>query len=293
MNKLPLVLHPSEFTSFNSNYLQPLLNEYFQISVFDENKKYDNRTIFVTSLFGNKDWAHDLKNNGYRVAVDNLWEYPVATDFYSIQNSNWFWYNESLWYEDLGYHNYVPNKTYAKLCFMPMNLKKPFRTELLSQLSDVLDKFIYSYASELPGDNKNSADWQRYFNPAWYNDTYFTLAVETVIAGSNFVTEKTFKPIAFQHPFVVCGQAGVLEFLKNNKFETYSNLFDESYDTITDNNTRMLAVVDCVKNFVPEKYDAITEEKIKYNRNRFFDRSLVTNLIKKEIIQPILEYAET
>ena len=288
-----MVLHPAEFTSFKSNYLESLLTEYFQISLFDESKTYSHRTLFVTSLFGDMSWAQNLKQSGYQIAVDNLWEQPQSTEFYSIQNSNWFWYNEALWYESLGYHNYIPNRTYNKLCFMPMNLKKPFRTELLIQLADLLDKFVYSYDSELPGDNKTEANWQRYFNPVWYNDTYFTLAVETTITGSSFVTEKTFKPIAFQHPFIVCGQSGVLEFLKNNKFETYSNLFDESYDAIADNNKRIAAVVDSVQNFVPEKYDSITLEKIKYNYNRFFDKTLITDRIKKEIIQPLLEYAET
>ena len=176
---------------------------------------------------------------------------------------------------------------------MPMNLEKPFRTELILHLDKLLDNFIYSYNSMLPGDNRTNADWQRHFNPIWYDSTYFSLAVETTMSGTEFVTEKTFKPIAFQHPFIVCGQAGVLEFLKNNGFETYNNLFDESYDFVADNNNRMLAIIESIKNFVPAAYDNATLEKIKHNRNRFFDKNLIINKIKKEIIEPLIEYAET
>jgi hypothetical protein len=293
MNKIDLVLHPNEFTSFKSNYLESLFGEYFQFLTFDKTKKYNSCTLFVTNLFGDKAWAKEIKSNGYKVAVDNLWEEPVTTEFYSIQNLNWFWYNESLWYESLGYNNYVPNRTYSKLCFMPINLKKPFRTELIKQLDNYLKDFIYSYNNELPGDNKNKSDWQRYFNANWYDSTYFSLAVETIMTGTGFVTEKTFKPIAFQHPFIVCGQTGVLTFLKNNGFETYNNLFDESYDSIIDNDNRMLAVINCIKNFIPMAYDNITLEKIKHNKNRFFDKNLIISKIKQEIIEPLVEYAET
>ena len=293
MSKIDLVLHPNEFTSFKSNYLESLFGEYFQISIFDKNKKYNAQTLFVTNLFGDKSWAYQLKSQGHKVAVDNLWEDTIPTEFYCIQNSNWFWYNESLWYDSLGYSNYIPSKTYSKLCFMPINIKKPFRETLILKLDVLLNNFLHNNNNELPGDNKNVAHWQRYFNPIWYDSTYFSLAVETTMTGTGFVTEKTFKPIAFQHPFIICGQAGVLKFLKNNGFETYDNLFDESYDNIVDNNDRMTAVIDCVKNFVPVEYNNITWEKIKHNRNRFFDKNLVISCIKTEIIEPLIEYAET
>ena len=293
MSKIDLVLHLNEFTSFKSNYLESVFSDYFQILTFDKTKKYDQRTLFVTNLFGDKSWARKIKSDGYKVATDNLWEKPVRTEFYSIQNKNWFWYNESLWYDFLEYYNYIPSKTYSKLGFMPINLVRPFRTELISKLDKYLDDFVYSYGSQLPGDDKTKEDWQRHFNPEWYNSTYFSLVVESTMDGTGFITEKTFKPIAFQHPFIVCGQSRVLEFLKNNGFETYNNLFDESYDSISNNNDRMLAIIECVKNFVSTEYDNITLEKIKHNKNRFFDKKLVISCIKKEIIEPLIEYAET
>ena len=108
-----------------------------------------------------------------------------------------------------------------------------------------------------------------------------------------FVTEKTFKPMAFYHPFVVMGQAGILNYLHTQGFETFNNLFDETYDTIADYYTRLLAVTDAVKHYTCVPYDEITQQKLAHNHNRFFDQTLVSTLFVKEIIDPIKEYVES
>ena len=48
-------------------------------------------------------------------------------------------------------------------------------------------------------------------------------------SGGAFLTEKTFKPIAYMHPFNVCGSTGTLELLKKNGFE-FSNYKNLVYD---------------------------------------------------------------
>jgi hypothetical protein len=57
------------------------------------------------------------------------------------------------------------------------------------------------------------------------------LVTETVATGRRqHLTEKTFKPIALRMPFMIVGCAGSLSYLRSYGFQTFSTLWDESYD---------------------------------------------------------------
>jgi hypothetical protein len=135
---------------------------------------------------------------------------------------------------------------------------------------------------------------QRYFNPEWYNDTYFSLVSETRI-NNQFelhITEKTFKPIAFYHPFLIWGQPRVLEHLTSLGFETYGNLFDESYDLEFDSIKRLNKILDNIKSFEYVEFDSITDQKAKHNHQLFFSVDIIKDRVKKEIVDPIIEFFE-
>lgn len=301
MSKIKLVLRPDEFTSFTSYYLEEFWREHFDIEWVNSNKSYDaDSTIFVVWWMNADDnYTKQLKSSGYKVAIDNLWELPQAkfsSNYYELNNRNWFWYNESLWWRALGHHNYVPNKIYKKIAFMPINKEKPIRSIIVDALGSRLDNFIWSYRDKkLPNDaTKSQPEWQRFLNPEWYNNTYFSIIVETQQHGNNKrLTEKTFKACAYYHPHLIIGQHHALSQLKQMGFTTFDNMFDESYDDIEDFNLRLNAVIKNIDNFDPVPYDAMTNEKLQHNHNLFFDEQLVKDCIVKEIIEPLLEYAET
>jgi len=288
-----IILNPGEHTSFRSSYLKPVFEKYFSIQDFDPTTRYDTKSIFVTNMFSDPQWAKSLYDNGYKVAVDNLWELPVHTPYYRILHPNWFWYNESLWYTALGYKDLSFRPAYKKLAFVPINRVKPFRDQFINKIEELLADCIYSYKDRsLPDDiDKSNLGWERYVNPSWYSDTYFSLVVETLVSGPKFTTEKSFKPMAFRHPYIIIGQPGILSRLKHLGFETYDNLFDESYDTILNFNLRANAVIKTIKNFIKQPYDSITLEKIEHNYNLFYDRELVITKIQEEIIQPLIDFA--
>jgi hypothetical protein len=57
------------------------------------------------------------------------------------------------------------------------------------------------------------------------------LVSETVATGSKIhLTEKTFKPICLQMPFILVAGAGSLEYLRRYGFQTFGDFWDESYD---------------------------------------------------------------
>lgn len=172
-----------------------------------------------------------------------------------------------------------------------MNMVKPFRDDIYNKFTDILEQGMYSYAGRdilVEGDNFEADWWDRYINADWYNRTEFSLVVESQMNTNGvFVTEKTMKPIGLQHPFIVLGSPGTLEFLQSAGFVTYDNLFDESYDKSPD---RLNLIYEQVKNYSLHGYDQLTLEKIKHNYNLFFDNVKLEQSFKHAIINPILEF---
>lgn len=62
-----------------------------------------------------------------------------------------------------------------------------------------------------------------------------------------FLSEKTIKPIINKRPFIIIGPPGSISQLHELGFKTFSEFWDESYDQITDNEKRLLAIVDIIK----------------------------------------------
>lgn len=296
--KIKLVLRPGEFTSFTSYYLEPLWREYFDIQCYDSTQTYDHNSVFaVWWMNANDPWIRDRFDNGHCILVDSLWEVPgsikVYKDYYQIENPNWFWYNESLWWHAMGYNNYSPCENFKHCALMPMRKVKPERDYILSKLGNIKDSMLWSYKERsLPNDILDPNQGQRYVNRQWYDTTWSSLVVETQAKGPLFLTEKTFKPLAFHHPFQVIASAGTLNKLRNLGFETYSNLFDESYDNIEHFDQRLAIIIDNLKSIEIKSYDSLTLDKLNYNRQRFFDQLLVKERIVTEIINPIINYVE-
>lgn len=311
--KLNLLFNNDDANAFSHPHMRDFLSKHFNILIHQPNTQYNKAdTILVVNAYKIEnplasDWYKPYYNNGYKIIVDNLWEYrgfcdkhfsdPLDTCFVAY-NTNWFWYNESIWYEYLGYKNYTPNKNIQKLALMPMRVNRQHRMEMVVRFSEILDKLIWSYSSfgrSLPGDLPTThIDYQRYFNPNWYDSTYFSIVAESqFMPGDIFVTEKTFKPMAFYHPMIVMAQPGHLKYIKSQGFETFENLFDESYDDEQDWVKRIGLLVNNIKNFQIEQYSTLTLEKLAHNHNLFYNKALIENNMVNELITPIKEYAET
>jgi hypothetical protein len=68
------------------------------------------------------------------------------------------------------------------------------------------------------------------------------VVTETVYHGKKLhLTEKTFKPIVMQQPFILVSCQGSLEYLRGYGFKTFNNFWDESYDE-ADDATRLLKI---------------------------------------------------
>jgi hypothetical protein len=85
-------------------------------------------------------------------------------------------------------------------------------------------------------------------NFAEAQDSLVYVPTETVYFGRRtHITEKTFKAIALEMPFVLVAPAGSLEYLREYGFKTFAGVFDESYDTETDDICRVEKVTELLK----------------------------------------------
>jgi hypothetical protein len=85
-------------------------------------------------------------------------------------------------------------------------------------------------------------------NWAEAQDSLIYVPTETVYFGRRtHLTEKTFKAIALEMPFVLVAPAGSLEYLREYGFQTFADIFDEGYDIETDDILRVEKVAKLLK----------------------------------------------
>lgn len=307
MNKIRLVLQPDEFVSAVTPHLEHIFVD-FDVVFYDPSSTYNKCDIF---LFGanleyktNYVLSHQLLHEGFKVVYEQLHDSNKKMDYpdgsIMLRHVDWFWANEYYVNLRLGYMDYVPNRTYKYKSLMAAFNKNPPRDKIFKIFSDELPNMIYGYNKNpsLPYDNENFEMWDRYFNPYWYDNTCFTTVLETRIIETPvddflFITEKSYKPFAFKHPFISISQPGAVSHLKDIGFVTYDNLFDEAYLNFVDLRERIVDVYSQVKQFVIKPYDDLTLEKIDHNYNLFYNKQRVDQIVNEAIINPIMEYAET
>jgi hypothetical protein len=91
-----------------------------------------------------------------------------------------------------------------------------------------------------------SSCWLTNFKEA--QDSLLYVPTETVYFGQRLhITEKTFKAIALEMPFVLIAPAHSLEYMRSYGFQTFGDVFDESYDLETDDIKRIEKVTALLK----------------------------------------------
>ena len=79
----------------------------------------------------------------------------------------------------------LPTLEKTKKFLMLMRLQKPHRDRVYHQLKPILNQSVYSYVARgkiLASDiAETDPNWQRQFDPDWYDATYFSVVVETSI----------------------------------------------------------------------------------------------------------------
>jgi len=221
----------------------------------------------------------------------------------------WYWIIDQIHFGEFKYDQYRWNPTYEFDFFMQLSLPRADRDVLYDMMEPILHRGLYSYRSRgvfLPDDVDalKVPNWQRYTNFDWINRSNLTLVVESnldddLITGFSitkndqwFLCEKTYKPIAYGHPFLQAGTCGNLDYVRQMGFETFPELWDESYSDLPYYTDRIRAITDIIQSFNPAALlKPSIQEKLRHNQSRFFDTNLTTRFLTETITQPILDFA--
>ena len=302
-------------------YVTQRLEQHFVVIKinFDQLHNYNIRehVVFVDVL--ESELINQLRDQGFKLVIskfyDELLDDPHGT--YVQDNSlylysrNWFWINSAaIW--TTAKHNYIrPLSQPDRFFLMMMNLRRAHRTQLFEATQTYHADSLYSYIEQghhLPDDapvstTRRGTSNQHFYNPDWYARTNFSLVAEARVhwpaksPTARFISEKIFKPIAFQHAFIMYGTTNTLSYLHESGFETFDHVIDESYDQIADTLQRLNAIELILKNLYQQYQtgqqlfaDTVSQQKILHNFYNFYDPGKLNQLWTTEIINPIREF---
>jgi hypothetical protein len=267
----------------------------------------------------------DYSNLGMKIVVDHLWDSAVTQPCETHNNTltlrapDWVWIIEQ--WLGLAADYDVPRiaDDPDQFMLMPLNLQRQHRDQLLQASAPWLPDSTWSYVSQgtlLPNDefvphpsHLGTAN-DRNYRPEWYAMTCFSMVSETAVntaamglgigPGHVFVSEKSFKPLAYQHPFVIQGTANTLTYLHSRGFGTFSEMINESYDAVVNDEERFQAIVLVLKELYQQwqQQGSVfqtprTKEIVLHNYHRFWDEKITNDLFRTQIVQAIQEFIES
>lgn len=193
--------------------------------------------------------------------------------------------------------NLINDKCYYSFHDYSMNGEEILHSLLDEHYPNIKNKleFIKTLQLNYDPDRSNPVD-VRINDIELYDNSYFSVVTETSYYGYDydfpksrchvspvepgvFITEKTLKPISLNHPFIMVTVPYSIRALKNRGYKTFSPYIDESYDEITDDDLRMLAITNEIERLSNQTNDQWLEwchnikPIVEYNRKHFFDQT--------------------
>jgi hypothetical protein len=153
-------------------------------------------------------------------------------------------------------------------------------SRLTGHMKEFIDAspYVLDYTAENIGEGLN----QRILDPEIFSDSYFTFVTETTYDNTDnenvlFLTEKIYQPIVQYHPFIVAACPGILAYMRKHGYQTFPELFDESYDQEQDLKKRTKMILDNIERVttMPVEelhsiyYSDSFQKKLVHNKNLF------------------------
>ena len=279
----------------DNNERNKLIYKNFEPDLFYKNNKPKKFLCLNNYMKDHRIWFVNFLNE------NNLLDKGIVSARFSLDKNKPF-YNHGV--EKFG--NY-PN---LKDIFIASFNDDSFDIEKYNSLKEVLPLIVdddlidnkHAVNPDMFNDHVNSNNYEfrdRWVNWEWYANTEFTIAnessftpdlvsqpgifkqympdhsgqlyYETAPSDIGFLTEKTFKPIMYGHPFILITHPGALERLRRLGFETFPEWFNENYDLEGDHGKRIKLIGAEVKKACENEMDInLIRDKLEHNRNHFF-----------------------
>jgi hypothetical protein len=140
-----------------------------------------------------------------------------------------------------------------------------FKNSALQIKSTDLEKHFFN--------NQTSSNASADYCTEDYQQTQIEVVLETLFDDLRWhLTEKTLRPIACGHPFILASTPGSLKYLRSYGFETFNGLIDETYDDILDPVQRLSAIIESMKQLLSADQETWHQLQViaKRNQQRFF-----------------------
>lgn len=211
----------------NDVFLEPTVSNQFSKKYINLNRNWRiHRPAFVSLLI-----AYNLINDGYVTLIES-------------KTCNWAW--EKVWDWMIDLHPlfkdiFIENKN-----------------RIISSTPLILDR----QSSDI------NPNWHQPSLQPYFLQSYFTIVSETNFYQntSRFFTEKVFLPIINFHPFLLLAPPNSLDALKELGYKTFHPFIDESYDSMIDDEKRMLAVL-----IEAKRLCSLNEYEVKEFRSNIID----------------------
>lgn len=205
-----------------------------------------------------------------------------------------YWWSHAIisldWYRFAEYDTtLIPDSTHTKLFLMycrDTTGSRRYRQTLLKKLKQ---QSLLEHCQTQSFDNKQvTGDASAIYNVTDHNQTAISVVLETVFDHRIHLTEKTLRPIACGHPFILAAGPGSLELLRKYGFRTFDGYINEIYDKIHNDQERLDAIITEIKRIQSLPQDqqqhliAACRDIARYNRKHFFSKEFF-NLVTKEL----------
>lgn len=163
---------------------------------------------------------------------------------------------------------------------------------LLDASSSPLDNSTSPVLNCAPGNKKTD----RSLKSMWH------IVTETVYYEEKLhLTEKIFKPIVLERPFILLSTQGSLSYFKSYGFKTFDRWIDESYDVETDPDIRLKKAVDEIEKLCAmsesellDMYNSM-QEILKFNKEHFYGnfKTIIVNELIDNFELCVTQFNET
>ena len=137
-------------------------------------------------------------------------------------------------------------------------------------------------------DGKENQHWDKKYDESQiFESSFLWISNETKKTHDGiYITEKTWKAIAYGSPFCINGDQNSLEYLHDHGFKTFETFWDESYDKQTNQSQRIKMITNIVRDICNRSLDEIGKLYQKmlpillHNQKNLLYNNQYNNLIK-------------
>lgn len=233
-----------------------------------------------------------------------------SSDIKYLEDHHWvscyYWWHGMIardWYRHWEKNNHLKtwNKCSTQHRFLiysrAFDGTREYRKKIIEHLEKYKDQINYNWS----GDDR-SPELSATINIEDANTSAIHLVAETLFDTEKiYLTEKVFKPMVMCQPFILFAAPGSLQYLRDYGFKTFSHIWAEDYDTITDPALRkqeIFRLIDSIAELDDTRFESMYQELlpiIEYNRKHFYSnefQNLLWNELKTNVDNALLQQQE-